>query len=237
MLQFLADAGIVPSRTKTYTLAEIEDALAKGHGSDVTVRCHGHSLNEIWYHFNVAGTLQTGYFVPSSPGRLTSMFIRASTNPSGRRSEVQLPCKGCPLPTQEISPSKPDPYGNGTRKANRYSWYPIPRRGQLESLDSGSGTRLHHQLWHLVYFRDLCDFQRRKSQRSVPLSRNNLMSRIQHTDSSFTDNTFTLTSSRGKCSFEQDILTCGAHIDNPMEFEVSSVFFPSHLSAYSYKNR
>lgn len=165
------------------------------------------------------------------------MFIRASTNPSGRRSEVQLPCKGCPLPTQEISPSKPDPYGNGTRKANRYSWYPIPRRGQLESLDSGSGTRLHHQLWHLVYFRDLCDFQRRKSQRSVPLSRNNLMSRIQHTDSSFTDNTFTLTSSRGKCSFEQDILTCGAHIDNPMEFEVSSVFFPSHLSAYSYKNR
>lgn len=49
-------------------MADIENALSKGHGNSVTVRCRGHSLNEIWYHFHVAGALQTGDFVSSSPG-------------------------------------------------------------------------------------------------------------------------------------------------------------------------
>lgn len=160
----------MPSHTKTYTLAEIENALAKGHGSDVTVRCHGHSLNEIWYHFNVAGTLQTGDFVPSSPGRLNtilpSIFIRAPTNICGRWSEIQLPCKGCPLPAQEVS-TRANQYSNESCKANRYSWYSIPRERQSEGLDSRLGAGLYNQLWHLVHIRNLCNVQRRESQRSV----------------------------------------------------------------------
>lgn len=66
--KILAQAGIVPSHERTYSLSEIKAALRKAHGADVTVRCRYDSLNEIWYHFNVAGRLQTGEFVPTDPG-------------------------------------------------------------------------------------------------------------------------------------------------------------------------
>ncbi|KAL2002725.1 hypothetical protein VTN02DRAFT_6108 [Thermoascus thermophilus] len=65
--EILAKAGIVPSHEQTYTLEEIQGALREAHGADATVRCRYGSLNEIWYHFNVAGRLQTGDFVPSDP--------------------------------------------------------------------------------------------------------------------------------------------------------------------------
>lgn len=70
--QTLADAGIVPSYTQTYSLDDIKEVLKKAHGTEVTVRCHYHSLNEIWYHFNVAGSLQAGKFIPSTPDGLKS---------------------------------------------------------------------------------------------------------------------------------------------------------------------
>ncbi|KAJ5287953.1 hypothetical protein N7478_003639 [Penicillium angulare] len=65
--QFLADAGIVPSNSKTYARADIEAALTKGHGAPVTIRCRRGVFNEIWYHFNIAGSLQTGKFIVSEP--------------------------------------------------------------------------------------------------------------------------------------------------------------------------
>jgi ribonuclease T2 len=68
ILKTLASAGIVPSHTETYTLDEIQDTLAKAHGAPVTVRCRNRALNEVWYHFNIAGPLQTGDFVASEPG-------------------------------------------------------------------------------------------------------------------------------------------------------------------------
>lgn len=51
-----------------------------------------------------------------------------------------------------------------------------------------------------------------------------------------TENTFSLTSSKGICTFQNDILTCGPHINNPIEFEVSPgnhfFFFPlSHFKS------
>ncbi|KAH2828439.1 hypothetical protein KXW08_004447 [Aspergillus fumigatus] len=68
--QTLANAGIVPSHTETYTLDEIQAALAKAHAAPVTIRCRNRALNEVWYHFNIAGSLQTGTFVPSEPDGL-----------------------------------------------------------------------------------------------------------------------------------------------------------------------
>ncbi|OJJ85588.1 T2 family ribonuclease [Aspergillus glaucus CBS 516.65] len=179
--KFLADAGIVPSHTKTYTLAEIEDALAKGHGSDVTVRCHSHSLNEIWYHFNVAGTLQTGDFVPSSPDGLKS---------------------NCPTKGVRYQPkrSQPEPTNTATKTARPTATPGIPFQGQgnlkVSTQGSGRGCIISYGTW---FSSGTCATFRGEKVR---------------------DGTFTLTSSRGKCSFEQDILTCGAHIDNPMEFEM-----------------
>lgn len=67
-MQFLAAAGILPSHSQTYALADVEDALERAHGAPVTVHCRSGSLSEIWYHFNIAGSLQTGKFVSAPPG-------------------------------------------------------------------------------------------------------------------------------------------------------------------------
>jgi ribonuclease T2 len=60
----------LPSHTETYARADIEDALEKAHGAPVIVNCRSGAISEIWYFFNIAGSLQTGKFVPASPGLL-----------------------------------------------------------------------------------------------------------------------------------------------------------------------
>ena len=64
---FLSEAGITPSTSKTYTSAEIQAALSKHHGQEVYLGCSGGALNEIWYFFNVRGTLEAGSFEASVP--------------------------------------------------------------------------------------------------------------------------------------------------------------------------
>ncbi|KAK3708119.1 Ribonuclease T2 precursor (RNase T2) [Vermiconidia calcicola] len=65
--RWLEDAGVVPSESTTYSTAEIQDALSKHHGDvEVYLGCaDGSALNEIWYFFNVRGSVQAGEFVPS----------------------------------------------------------------------------------------------------------------------------------------------------------------------------
>lgn len=58
----------MPSHDKRYKLSDIEEALENAHGAKVTVRCHRGALNEIWYHYNVAGRLQNGAFKPADAG-------------------------------------------------------------------------------------------------------------------------------------------------------------------------
>ncbi|KAH6692720.1 ribonuclease Trv [Plectosphaerella plurivora] len=66
--KWLEDAGIVPSTTATYTLKQINAALASHHGHDVIINCNKQGeINELWYHFNVQGSVQTGKFVPAVP--------------------------------------------------------------------------------------------------------------------------------------------------------------------------
>ncbi|EOA89884.1 uncharacterized protein SETTUDRAFT_167610 [Exserohilum turcica Et28A] len=66
--QWLSDAGIVPSTSQTYTFDAIQQAIkAKRPDVDVTLGCRSGALNEIWYHFDVRGSIQTGEFVPSNP--------------------------------------------------------------------------------------------------------------------------------------------------------------------------
>jgi len=67
-LQFLTAAGILPSNDQTYTSAQIQAALSASHGHPVTIGCRNGALDEIWYHFDVAGSVQTGQFVPVDPG-------------------------------------------------------------------------------------------------------------------------------------------------------------------------
>ncbi|GAB1211725.1 ribonuclease T2-like [Aspergillus terreus] len=98
--QTLADAAIVPSYTETYTRQDIENALAKAHGAEVTIRCRGHTLNEIWYYFNVAGPVQSGSFLPSRPDGQTS-----NCPARGIRYQPKTPPKH--EPTKTRGPSEP----------------------------------------------------------------------------------------------------------------------------------
>ncbi|OCL04080.1 ribonuclease T2, partial [Glonium stellatum] len=65
--KWLAEAGIVPSTDRTYDLADIRAALGKARGVEAIVGCQRNELREVWYHFEVLGTVQTGEFVPINP--------------------------------------------------------------------------------------------------------------------------------------------------------------------------
>jgi len=61
--QWLAAAGITPSSTATYTASAIQAALGKNRGGySVYLGCSSGALNEIWYFYNVRGSVQTGTF-------------------------------------------------------------------------------------------------------------------------------------------------------------------------------
>ena len=67
--QFLSTAGILPSPTVTYTADEINAALKAPRGVSVAIQCNNSELDEIWYFFDVRGSLQSGTFVPTDPGK------------------------------------------------------------------------------------------------------------------------------------------------------------------------
>lgn len=62
--EWLAEAGITPSSSATYSLNEILAPLQAQHGAEVYVDCDGGALNEVWYFYNVQGSLQEGTFEP-----------------------------------------------------------------------------------------------------------------------------------------------------------------------------
>lgn len=73
--QTLADAGIVPDESKTYTLSEIQAAISEKHGLEITLNCRDGKLNEAWYFYNIKGSAQTGEYVPAEPGEYSALPI------------------------------------------------------------------------------------------------------------------------------------------------------------------
>jgi ribonuclease T2 len=65
--QWLAEAGITPSSSKTYAADDIQAALKAKHGNEVTIGCKSGVFNEIWYHYNVKGSVIGGEFVSAPP--------------------------------------------------------------------------------------------------------------------------------------------------------------------------
>jgi ribonuclease T2 len=64
---FLAAAGIIPSTTLTYTRAQIYSALSAAYGFEPAIECSSGALDEIYYYYNVLGSIQTGEFVKTFP--------------------------------------------------------------------------------------------------------------------------------------------------------------------------
>lgn len=66
--EWLSAAGITPSTSATYSSSDIQAALSKNRdGHQVTLGCSNGALNEIWYHYNVKGNVQSGDFVAADP--------------------------------------------------------------------------------------------------------------------------------------------------------------------------
>jgi ribonuclease T2 len=67
LTQWLADAGITPSSSKTYQLSAMNSALESAFGAPVILQCDDSDVvYEIYYAFNVNGSLQTGTFEPTT---------------------------------------------------------------------------------------------------------------------------------------------------------------------------
>ncbi|KAK6853481.1 ribonuclease M [Apiospora arundinis] len=65
--EWLSEAGIVPSTSATYTLEAIQAALTAKHGKPVVINCKNKELNELWYQYNIQGSVQDGKFTPADP--------------------------------------------------------------------------------------------------------------------------------------------------------------------------
>ncbi|EER30253.1 hypothetical protein CTRG_06037 [Candida tropicalis MYA-3404] len=62
---WLESAGITPSNTATYTSSQIQNALKGKFGKNVYFKCDSNNaINEVWYYYNVKGSLLGESFVP-----------------------------------------------------------------------------------------------------------------------------------------------------------------------------
>ncbi|KAF1950246.1 ribonuclease M [Byssothecium circinans] len=105
--QWLAAAGITPSTSATYSTAQIQDALSKNRtGVQVTLGCKSGALNEIWYHYDVKGSVQSGEFVPANPDGTKSTcpatgikYLPKDGSGSGGGTTTVPPTTSAPAPT------------------------------------------------------------------------------------------------------------------------------------------
>ncbi|KAI8442724.1 ribonuclease T2-like protein [Phakopsora pachyrhizi] len=64
---WLAAGGIVPSKSVTYSLDQLQAVARKEFGHEAVWNCRGHTLNEVWWHFNTRGAVADGKFLPTDP--------------------------------------------------------------------------------------------------------------------------------------------------------------------------
>ncbi|EEP81705.1 ribonuclease Trv [Uncinocarpus reesii 1704] len=135
----LAAAGIKPDPSKTYTLKELQDTLTKLHGVEVTLRCRNSQLNEVWYFFNVKGSLQTGKYVSAKPGGSPSNCPARGIKYLPKRRKSRPTSSRRPGPTS--TRSSPSPTGTGN---------PFSGRGHLEVITGGrkTGCLISYGTWY-----------------------------------------------------------------------------------------
>ncbi|GAA6062865.1 hypothetical protein JCM10212_000787 [Sporobolomyces blumeae] len=64
---WLASAGIVPSTTKTYTLAQLQQVAKSKFGYEAIWNCQNGELNEVWYGYYSKGPIKGGMLIPTNP--------------------------------------------------------------------------------------------------------------------------------------------------------------------------
>lgn len=63
--QWLQQAGITPSNSRTYTSSAIISALEQQHGATPVIQCSGSELDQVYYGFETKGSVPTGQFIPT----------------------------------------------------------------------------------------------------------------------------------------------------------------------------
>lgn len=136
---WLKAAGITPSTTKTYTRAEIQTALSQHHdGMKVYLGCSSGELDEIWYYFNVRGSLQTGTFVPSK-------------DIGGASSCPDTGIKYLPKSSSGGSPTTTAQSTGTTTSASTSTAAPFEGKGYLNVIQSDgtqNGCLISHGTWY-----------------------------------------------------------------------------------------
>ncbi len=201
--EWLAAAGIVPSADATYTLAAIQAALTAKHGHSVVVNCNSKGeLDELWYHFNTQGSVQTGQFVAAdpvgSPSTCSKTGIKYLPKPGGGSSPSPSPTSTTTTTTTTTSKSTstaPTPTGTVA---------PFSGKGYLNVVVDGAqtGFLISGGKW-------LGGGGTPATYTATPKSGGS-------------DGSFTLATSKGSCAVVDDALTCGATVSAAGDFTSSS---------------
>ena len=186
--EWLAEAGIEPSTSKTYTLADIQAALRAQHGQDVVVNCKSGELNELWYHYNVQGSVQDGKFSAAAPvgsgSTCPQRGIRYSPKSGGGSppSTTGRATSTRPSTAKPTGPAGPAPTGSPSGRGR----FTVSAGGFLV----GSGA------WY--------------KGGGTPAT----FTATPGGDGA----AFTLSSSKGKCAIQNDALTCGPGVADAASF-------------------
>ncbi|KAF2174776.1 ribonuclease T2 [Zopfia rhizophila CBS 207.26] len=188
--EWLSAAGITPSTDETYTTKAIQAALAaKRPGVTVTLGCKSGRLNEIWYHYSVRGSVQTGEFVPSDPDGTKS------TCPESGIKYLPKNGSGGGEPTGKPTSTSGTPTSTGASEPTGKPGVPFEGRGYLNVQvgDAKKGCIISSGGW---YTSGTCaTFTATKA-----------------------GNGFTLSSSKGKCGVVSGALICGSNVNTATSF-------------------
>ncbi|KAK5108635.1 hypothetical protein LTR62_008126 [Meristemomyces frigidus] len=195
---WLSAAGIVPSSSATYTTAQIQAALSSEHGGhNAYLGCSSGALTEVWYFFNVAGSVQTGTFEPSD------VIGASSTCPS--TGIKYLPKDNGASPTGTATTTRTSTAARTSAQTSTVAPAPTSTgpafsgNGYLNVMTGGSqiGCIIGAGTWYTTG--SCAGFT------ASPASPSD-------------DDAFTLSSRKGDCGVVSGVLTCGGSITTPSTF-------------------
>lgn len=204
---WLAEAGIVPSKTQTYTLAAIQAALKAHHGHDVIINCSNGELNELWYHYNIQGSIQSGDYVPVEP-------VGSPSTCPATGIKYLFKYDNTPSPTTTKTTAAPGPTGAPGALSGKGRLY------VTTPADSNGGFLISGGTWYRAG--------------GTPAT-------YTATADAAGSETFTLTTSKGKCTVQSDSsLLCASTVTDASSFgydgtyltyDGSSTFYADQLPA------
>ncbi|KAI0081055.1 RNase Gf29 [Panus rudis PR-1116 ss-1] len=115
---WLAQAGITPSTSKTYTLSQITSALKSASGVTPALDCSSGAINQISWYFNLKGSLIDGQFVaidtPKKGSCASSGLKYPPKSGSATPTTTLVPQSGGSSPTGGSLPSKAQIHASST---------------------------------------------------------------------------------------------------------------------------